>query len=85
MGGEQRAAIAHMAHVNAVPHHHHHQRTTETKKYVVQSVRHCAVYRCPTDGGLHGGSESGVNGKRARENTVVTLFVVESDCNSSTQ
>ena len=45
MGGEQRAAIAHMAHVNAVPDHHHHQRTTATKKYVfkVLGIVQCIV------------------------------------------
>ena len=79
MGGEQRAAIAHMAHVNAVPDHHHHQRTTETKKYVFKVLGIVQFIVVHTDGGLHGGFgvRVGVNGKRERENTIVTLFVVD--------
>ena len=80
MGGEQRAAIAHMAHVNAVPDHHHHQRTTATKKYVfkVLGIVQCIVVPLMVvlfRGGF--GVRVGVNGKRERENTIVTLFVVD--------
>jgi len=79
MGGEQRAAIAHMAHVNAVPDHHHHQRTTATKKYVFKVLGIVQFIVVPLMVVLfHGGFgvRVGVNGKRERENTIVTLFVV---------
>ena len=73
MGGEQRAAIAHMAHVNAVPDHHHHQRTTETKKYVFKVLGIVQFIVVPLMVVFfHAGSESGGNGKRERENTIVT-------------